>query len=162
MMKNFIDKYIATLITIPIIGLHFITSDFGGASLLIFISDMISNMSFIYLSYFQSIKPSVLLISANLLLFLIFGALYYFFLKIDKKVLEFRIGSLILYNITLLLAIHQLYNLLVIIIKDSTMNFGIDEIGIMNVAYQSCFIFPIFGMIIDFIKNTNGVPEVKF
>jgi hypothetical protein len=42
------------------------------------------------------------------------------------------------------------------------MNFGIDEIGIMNVAYQSCFIFPIFGMIIDFIKNTNGVPEVKF
>jgi hypothetical protein len=36
------------------------------------------------------------------------------------------------------------------------MNFGIDEIGIMNVAYQSCFIFPIFGMIIDFIKNTNG------
>lgn len=161
-MKNFIDKYIATLITVPIVGLHFITADLGGASLLIFVSDVISSMSYIYLSYFQSIKPSVLLISANLLLFLSFGALYYFFLKIDKKLFEFRIGSFILYNITLLLAIHQIFNLLVIIIKDGNINFGIDEIGIMNMAYQSCFIFPIFGILIDIIKNTNGVPEVKF
>ena len=161
-MKKFIKKYFATLIAILIVGLHFVTSDFGGASLLIFISDLIGSMSFIYLAYFESIKPSVLLICGNLLLILFFGTFYYFIIKRDKKVNEFRIDSLLLYYITLLLSIHQLYNLLLIVVKGGDIKFGSDEIGIVKTAYQSCFLFPIFGIIIDFIKNKKGVPEVKF
>jgi hypothetical protein len=158
-MKNFIDKYIATLIAVLIVGLHYLPYSqlgflavFGHAPFAYFESD--------YLGIFGSLSLCVFVF------FIITGKLYFMLIKKHKKLNEFRIAPLMLYYLTLLISIHQLYYFSLIIIKgirDGDYRYdGNDFIGVWGSSYESCFIFIIFGLIIDFIKNKNAVPKVKF
>jgi hypothetical protein len=153
-MKNFKVKYIATLIGVLFVGLHYL-SIFG-------LSNLVILGAVFPFFYGLPIKPLFIQTVGHSLLFLIFGILYYLKIKKDKKINEFKIVPLLLYYLFLAFSMHSMYYFLMVFLEGGDYRYDANDfIGLYLTSYESCFLFPIFGLIIDFIKNRNGIPKIK-
>jgi len=160
---NIINKFLASIIgsllfVLPLIIQIFVTDLFG----FIFFGQTVWSYALILESFSMDMGSISTLISTiiHLILSIIVSYIYFKKVKKDKLKNTFSVLSLLIFYFVQFFMIHQICFGVISLVHVSEMDAN-DFMGVISFGFYSSFLYVVFGIIIDFIKNKNGIPQVK-
>lgn len=163
----YINKYFASLIgvllfVLPLIFQFFITDIFGYTFFGTTVWSFMGVGSIISLFNNDLSMKSLIEISSIVLLLISVFTTYLYLKIVEKHTLnnKFSVVGLMLFFIIQHFLIHQIYYGVLVLFSSNKLDAN-DFIGVISTGFYSSFLFIIFGIIIDFTKNRNGIPSLK-